>query len=93
MGYIIEKREKGRPNWTKAAELHSPYCKGSAENLEEGTEYEFRVKAVNEAGPGEPSQPSQSIVTKPRKCNQINYATRYVPKNLNTKINRVNDFT
>lgn len=68
MGYIIEKREKGRPNWTKAAELKSPYCKGTADNLEEGVEYEFRVKAVNEAGPGEPSQPSQSVVTKPRKC-------------------------
>ncbi|XP_065220483.1 twitchin isoform X27 [Planococcus citri] len=67
MGYVIEKREKGRPNWTKAAELKSPYCKGTADNLEEGVEYEFRVRAVNEGGPGEPSQASQSVVTKPRK--------------------------
>ncbi|KAG8335958.1 myosin light chain kinase activity protein [Homalodisca vitripennis] len=66
-GYIIEKREKGNPKWTKAAELHSPECKGRADNLEEGVEYEFRVRAINEAGPGEASQPSKSIVTKPRK--------------------------
>lgn len=67
-GYVIEKREKGNPKWTKAAELHSPDCKGRADNLEEGVEYEFRVRAVNEAGPGEPSQPSKSVITKPRKC-------------------------
>lgn len=67
-GYVIEKREKGNPKWTKAAELHTPDCKGRADNLEEGVEYEFRVRAINEAGPGEPSQHSNSIVTKPRKC-------------------------
>lgn len=68
MGYVIEKRIKGTPKWTKAAELKSPYCKGTADNLEEGVEYEFRVRAVNEGGPGEPSAPSQSVITKPRKC-------------------------
>ena len=68
MGYVIEKREKGRPDWTTAAELKSPYCKGTADNLEPGVEYEFRVRAINEAGPGEPSAASQSVLTKPRKC-------------------------
>lgn len=66
-GYVIEKREMGNPKWTKAAETHGPECKGRAEYLEEGVEYEFRVRAVNEAGPGEPSQASKSVVTKPRK--------------------------
>ncbi|KAL1129846.1 hypothetical protein AAG570_012790 [Ranatra chinensis] len=66
-GYIIEKREKGSPKWTKAAETRGPECKGRAEDLDEGVEYEFRVVAVNDAGPGEPSLPSRSVVTKPRK--------------------------
>ncbi|ERL85176.1 hypothetical protein D910_02598 [Dendroctonus ponderosae] len=66
-GYIIEKREKGSPKWTKAGETGPFETKGTADNLDEGVEYEFRVRAVNAAGPGEPSQASKSVITKPRK--------------------------
>lgn len=73
-GYVIEKREKGSPRWTKAGETKGPDCKGRAENLEEGVTYEFRVRAVNAAGPGQPSEASKPITAKPRKCmyNDIN---------------------
>lgn len=66
-GYIVEKREKGSPRWVKAAEVKGPDCKARAEDLDEGTEYEFRVIALNDAGPSEPSQPSKSVTPKPRK--------------------------
>lgn len=66
-GYIIEKREKGSTRWIKAGEQRTPDCKGTVENLDEGVTYEFRVRAVNAAGPGEPSAASKPIVTKPRK--------------------------
>ena len=66
-GYVIEKREKGSTRWTKAGESKGPDCKGTAENLEEGVTYEFRVRAVNVAGPGEPNQASKPITAKPRK--------------------------
>ena len=41
-------------------------CVHAAEGLDTGKEYEFRVLAKNLAGLGEPSQPSKSVVTKPK---------------------------
>lgn len=70
-GYVIEKREKGSPKWVKAAEVGPHETKGTAGDLDEGVEYEFRVRAVNAAGPGEPSEASESVITKPRKCTNI----------------------
>ena len=69
-GYIIEKREKDGPRWIKACET-GPECKGRVDNLDEGVEYEFRVKAVNIAGPGEPSDTSKPITAKSRRCKKI----------------------
>lgn len=66
--YVIEKREKGSPKWIKAAEVPGNKCDGTVPHLDENTEYEFRVRAVNAAGPGEPSKASKSVITKPRKC-------------------------
>ncbi|KAF4532834.1 hypothetical protein B566_EDAN018931 [Ephemera danica] len=73
--YIIEKRTRYGP-WEKAAEVPGNQTKGTAPNLTEGEEYEFRVIAVNKGGPGEPSEPSKPVVAKPRflKAGQkINY--------------------
>lgn len=38
--------------------------KCTVDGLLEDTEYEFRVIAVNKAGPGHPSMPSNSVVAK-----------------------------
>ncbi|KPU74929.1 uncharacterized protein Dana_GF19006, isoform G [Drosophila ananassae] len=69
--YIVEKREKGTDKWIKGAEVTAPElgeeCRASVNNLDENCEYEFRVKAVNAAGPGEPSDSSKFVITKPRK--------------------------
>ena len=52
--------------WEKAAEIPGDQTRGTAPNLTEGEEYQFRVIAVNQAGPGEPSEPSTSVIAKPR---------------------------
>lgn len=65
-GYIIQKKEKGSPFWQNAAQIPGKACKGRAPDLVEGTEYEFRVIAVNAAGQSEPSDPSDMIMARPR---------------------------
>lgn len=53
--YVVEKRPVGSNQWTKA----SPYTvvdnTATVTDLPENGEFEFRVKAVNKAGEGEPS--------------------------------------
>lgn len=54
-------------NWVKAMYVRGDVLKTTLGEMIEGEEYTFRVKAVNEAGPSEPSEPSAtSIVAKPR---------------------------
>uniref|UniRef100_A0A7M4FIS6 Immunoglobulin superfamily member 22 n=1 Tax=Crocodylus porosus TaxID=8502 RepID=A0A7M4FIS6_CROPO len=53
-GYIVERRKKGSNLWV-------PVTK---DPVKEDTEYEFRVTAVNRAGPGQPSMPSSSVIAK-----------------------------
>ncbi|XP_067613922.1 twitchin isoform X10 [Eurosta solidaginis] len=69
--YVIEKRENGNDRWIKATEIPIgpgvDECKCTVANLNENFEYEFRVKAINLAGSGEPSDASTSVITKPRK--------------------------
>lgn len=64
-GYIIEKRPKFGA-WEKACDVGPGKNAFRVPDLTEGEEYEFRVIAVNKAGPGEPSDPSQPVIAKSR---------------------------
>lgn len=64
-GYIIEKKPRFG-QWEKALEIDGTKTSARVPDLVEGQEYEFRVIAVNKAGPGEPSEASSPIVAKPR---------------------------
>ncbi|KAH3877136.1 hypothetical protein DPMN_000993, partial [Dreissena polymorpha] len=66
-GYLIEYREKNRGDWLKGTEVPGDTLKGTVEELIEGKDYEFRVKAHNKAGLSEPSMVSPPIRTKARK--------------------------
>ena len=65
-GYIIEKKEKFSTHWEEAVVTDSPEPKGRVPDLKEGSTYQFRVRAVNKAGPSEPSDPTKPHVAKAR---------------------------
>lgn len=81
--YIVQMRDKSGRAWVDAATVPGNKTAGMVTNVEEGHEYEFRVVAVNKAGPSEPSDVSKSVIAKPRFL-----APRIDRKNLQKKILR-----
>lgn len=61
-GYIVEFRAKGMDHWVVTGETKS--LKMLVEGLVENTEYDFRVKAKNDAGISEPQGTFSSVVIK-----------------------------
>lgn len=59
-GYYVERRERGG-EWLKVNNYPTPNTTFTVQDLHEGSRYEFRVIAVNEAGPGKPSKPTEPI--------------------------------
>lgn len=65
-GYIIEMKEKPSTQWQEATVTDSPQPKGRVTGLKKGSVYQFRVRAVNKAGPSEPSDATKPHVAKAR---------------------------
>ncbi|XP_062974483.1 immunoglobulin superfamily member 22 [Elgaria multicarinata webbii] len=64
MGYVVERRKKGSNLWVPVSKELVKDTKCKVDGLLEDTEYEFRVIAVNRAGPGHPSCASNSVVAR-----------------------------
>lgn len=62
IGYIIETKAKGTNNWVVGG--HTNSLSMVIEGLSENTEYEFRVKAKNDAGFSEPREALASVIIK-----------------------------
>lgn len=66
-GYVVEVKDK-LGNWEKCMDVPPSQTTASVPDLVQGQAYEFRVRAVNKAGPGEPSDATPPTVAKPRRC-------------------------
>lgn len=55
--YIIEKKDKFSPRWSKVAQVPGDQTNLKVDKLKKGDDYEFRVTPVNKAGEGRPSSP------------------------------------
>uniref|UniRef100_A0A7M4E9V5 Immunoglobulin like and fibronectin type III domain containing 1 n=1 Tax=Crocodylus porosus TaxID=8502 RepID=A0A7M4E9V5_CROPO len=61
LGYVVEKRKKGSSTWVPVTDQPITERKWKVTDLKEGLQYEFRVTAINAAGTGEASAPSESV--------------------------------
>ncbi|VDL60884.1 unnamed protein product, partial [Hymenolepis diminuta] len=66
-GFIVEKKKLGDNDWSKAVSLPANTDSATIDNLEPNSEYEFRVRAVNAAGPGDASTPTDLVKVQPKK--------------------------
>lgn len=60
LGYMLEKKETKEMNWGKMNRKPLLERTFDVTGLSEGVEYEFRIIAVNVAGLGKPSEPSDA---------------------------------
>ncbi|KFQ57985.1 Immunoglobulin-like and fibronectin type III domain-containing protein 1, partial [Pelecanus crispus] len=61
VGYLVQKRKKGTMTWLPVNNVPIADKKLKMTNLKKGLQYEFRVAAVNAAGMGDASEPSQPV--------------------------------
>lgn len=62
--YIVQKKDRNKPDWEKAVEVPGAQLEATIGGLEEYGEYQFRVVAINKAGPSPPSDASKTQVVK-----------------------------
>ncbi len=66
--YTVEMRlAKAGEDWSEIGQSDGPKRYYSATGLTKGEKYQFRVRAVNKAGPSEPSEPSEPKLCKARR--------------------------
>lgn len=71
--YIIEMKDKFSVAWTQVLKTEDNKCRGTVEGLKENSVVQFRVRAVNKAGVGEPSDPTANHTVKHRHCKYYFY--------------------
>jgi titin len=63
-GYVLERAMAGSSRWIKMTKELIKETSYEVTDLNEGSQYIFKVSAVNKAGVGKPSQPSKPFTAK-----------------------------
>lgn len=71
LGYMVEKREATELTWAKVNRKPVIDRTIKANQLTEGSEYEFRVIAINKAGLGKPSDASNAALAVDPVCKSL----------------------
>ncbi|CAN7950901.1 unnamed protein product [Ixodes pacificus] len=64
--YVVEKKDKLSSDWVEALKTDGDQCQATVADLKENSVMQFRVRAVNKAGVGEPSEPTENHIVKHR---------------------------
>ncbi|PIK33974.1 putative titin [Apostichopus japonicus] len=64
--YLIEKKDRFSMRWTQVTKTPTDETEFTIPRLTAGDEYQFRVTAENKAGPGKPSEPTDTVVARPK---------------------------
>lgn len=59
--YVIEKKEKVGTRWLKCCKTPDKQTQFKVTDVDEGSEVQFQVRAENEAGVGDPSEPTMVL--------------------------------
>ena len=65
-GYVIEKKDRYSSGWEPCLQVEGDNNTARVPDLIEGLQYEFRVRAVNKGGSGEPSEATAPHVARPK---------------------------
>lgn len=63
---IVSFQEKFGKDWVEGKRIDGDVTQATIDGLKEGTQYEFRIRAINKAGPGAPSDATKPIIAKCR---------------------------
>lgn len=58
---MIEKKDKLGTRWLKCCKTPDKQTQFTVTDVDEGSEVQFQVRAENEAGVGEPSEPTETL--------------------------------
>lgn len=58
-------------DWVEVVKTNDATCEAKVEGLKEKMVYQFRIRAHNKAGAGEPSEPTDNHICKHRNCKHL----------------------